>query len=127
MSTSENRFIGVWHLRKFLESSQKELDAEVGAVEEATGLLIYTYDGFVSVSMLHPALGFMGYSGRWEVDGSVVLNHIDVCSRADWIGQTQRREMNVDGMVLTVSAHRTEDDGSTIDRTLVWERSSRER
>lgn len=119
--------VGVWRLESF-----RDVDDGGGPVGEGPlgpdprGMLVYTADGHVSVSMMRTAPGpgpaFMGYAGRWSVDAGVVVHRIEISSRADWVDVEQTRDADLDGDLLTVRAVRTDDGGEPQRRVLNWRR-----
>ncbi|MFC8363449.1 lipocalin-like domain-containing protein [Streptomyces griseorubiginosus] len=123
--------VGVWHLDAFHDVDEAGRPVGEGPLGPApSGMLIYTPDGHVSVSMMptgHSAAqgpSYMGYAGEWwEQDGKVV-HRIHISSRRDWIGVEQSRDAELDGDVLTVRATR-EVDARPQRRVLVWRRADR--
>ncbi|ANS69113.1 Aln5 [Streptomyces lincolnensis] len=119
--------VGVWRLEAFHDVDEAGLpigDGPLGPAPE--GMLVYTRDGHVSVSMMPTAPGpgptYMGYAGDWRVAGGQVVHHIRISSRPDWIGVEQTRDAELDGDVLTVRATR-EVDAAPRRRVLVWRRA----
>lgn len=116
---------GVWRLVSFhdIDDAGRASTGPLGT--DPAGVLIYTEDGHVSVSMMRtepgPAPGFMGYAGRWHRDGDQVVHRIEVTPRPDWVGTEQTRAAEFDGDRLTLHAQTTV-DGRPQRRVLVWRR-----
>ncbi|TCL71600.1 lipocalin-like protein [Hydrogenispora ethanolica] len=128
--------VGVWKLVSWevLNPSQK-IARPFG--ERPVGYLIYHPHGYVTVTVMQSpadvngmealfrkwmqpnasALGFFSFCGRFEVAGETVRHHLEVCSIAEWVGQTQVRNCRFEGERLTLGA--VEDQS---EHRLVWER-----
>jgi lipocalin-like protein len=113
---------------------------------DATGLLIYTADGYMSVQLMRPgrpefdqpdtdggtteqaaaaAMGYLAYGGPFEVDEHTgVLRHeVNVSLLPNWLNQTQLRNGALDGNHLTLTGTSTSNDDTTTAATLVWRRA----
>jgi len=116
---------GAWRLVSFHDVGEQGRTGEGPLGPDPRGLLIYTEDGHVSVSMMRtgagPAPGFMGYAGRWHRRGNRVVHRIEVTPRQDWIGTEQTREAELDGDRLVLHAETTV-DGQRRRRVLTWRR-----
>ena len=67
---------------------------------------------------------FLAYSGRYEVDGDVVVHHVDVSLFPDWIGGEQVRRIEWDGDELVLSSPpETTTGGRSVVNHLRWRRS----
>ncbi|BCY13451.1 lipocalin-like domain-containing protein [Actinoplanes sp. L3-i22] len=119
--------VGTWRLVSFdqADADGRTLAGPLGA--QPRGLLIYTPEGHLSVSMMSTTAGqtpqFMGYAGRWRIDGAHLIHQIHVSSRPDWIGAEQIREPELDGERMTIRTTQVV-DGQTRTRILCWERAS---
>ncbi|WP_210589421.1 lipocalin-like domain-containing protein [Streptomyces sp. GESEQ-35] len=119
--------VGVWHLEAFHDVDEAGRPVGEGPLGPAPeGMLVYTADGHVSVSMMpttpEPGPSYMGYAGDWRVAGGKVVHRIRISSRADWIGVEQTRDAELDGDVLIVRATR-EVGARPQRRVLVWRRA----
>ena len=122
--TSE--LVGVWRLRSFhdLDEHGGRLAGPLG--EDPDGLLFYTADGHVSVTMARTDGGhgdgpdYLSYAGTWRRDGDRVFHHIGFAPNPDWVGSEQVRELALDGdqLTLTGTGLRTPHP-----RILVWQRT----
>lgn len=118
--------VGVWRLVSFhdVDDAGQTSTGPLGA--DPSGLLIYTEDGHVSVSMMRtepgPAPGFMGYAGRWHRKGNQVIHWIEVTPRPDWVGTEQIRAAELAGDRLILHAQ-TMVHGHCQRRVLVWRRT----
>lgn len=117
--------VGVWQLRSFHDVDDVGQTVEGPLGPNPMGMLIYTADGHVSVSMMRTSLGpaptFMGYAGRWHLVGDRVAHRIQVSSRPDWVDVEQTRDAELEGDYLTVRATR-QVEGRPQQRMLVWHR-----
>lgn len=141
--TSEHPLVGAWLLSTvaIMDASGDTLEHPLG--QSPTGLITYTADGHMSVSMLNPdaesspeegAAGpvdtatlfrtspYLGYAGTYEVTGDLVVHHLHVASLRPWVGTSQERRWRVEGDRLTLLPP-TEGtgDGARTPR-LVWHR-----
>ncbi|MFF6951304.1 lipocalin-like domain-containing protein [Streptomyces iakyrus] len=123
--------VGVWHLDAFHDVDEDGRPVGEGPLGPSpSGMLIYTPDGHVSVSMMPtapasaPGPSYLGYAGEWRAQDGKVVHRIRISSRPDWIGIEQSRDAELDGDVLTVRATR-EVDARPQRRVLVWRRAER--
>ncbi|MGW7294771.1 lipocalin-like domain-containing protein [Streptomyces xiamenensis] len=125
--TSPRDLIGVWRLAALHDHDETGAVREHPLGPEPDGLLIYTADGHLSVSMMRTTPGpgpvFLGYAGRWSVADGRVTHRIDVASRADWAGTAQQREIRLRGGTLTLDVTRTI-AGRTRRRAASWRRAT---
>ncbi|WP_026416405.1 lipocalin-like domain-containing protein [Actinomadura oligospora] len=118
--------VGTWRLAAFhdVDEAGRVVDDPLGPAPE--GLLIYTSDGHVAVSMMRSTPGpgprYMGYAGRWTASGDRVSHRIEVAERPDWPGTEQTRRAELDGDRLTLHATTTI-DGLVRNRVLSWLRA----
>ncbi len=114
---------GAWRLvdHFYLGDDGKASPGPLG--KRAEGLLIYHSDGFMAASLMRaddptadqPAeadsapvtyLGsverFLSYSGRWQVDGDLVVHEVAVGSHPRVVNTRQRREARLTDGVLTL-------------------------
>ncbi|WP_227982748.1 lipocalin-like domain-containing protein [Nocardia spumae] len=122
--------VGTWELLSYYDIDDADVRSEGPLGPAPRGLLIYTAQGSVSVSMMRTdstaaTNAFMGYAGTWRTTGTATVMHaISVCSNPAWAGTEQVRHLSLDGDVLTlVGAARV--DGRTQRRILTWRRSAR--
>lgn len=63
----------------------------------------------------------VAYTGRYDFHGDHVLHHVDICWIPDWEGADQRREVALDGDLLTLTTpHGRRPDGSMASFSLEW-------
>ena len=134
-------FIGTWRLLSYeIRRADGEIKYPWG--QDPVGLLIYSGDGYMSVAMMSVGRNrftdkdvkkgtkeekatavdtYVSYSGRYEVQGDMVIHHVEVCLFPNWVGNEQKRTFQFDGNRLTLS---TPLPGGDIQRSahLVWER-----
>ncbi|MFI6728848.1 lipocalin-like domain-containing protein [Streptomyces atratus] len=117
---SEYPLVGAWLLSTvaIVDVSGHTLEHPLG--QRPTGLITYTADGHMSVSMLNPDLEsgmaaetgtgepvdtatlfrtspYLGYAGAYEVMGDLVVHHLHVASLRPWVGTKQERRWKVEG------------------------------
>ena len=142
-----DRLVGAWELQEYTAT------AEDGTItfpmgEDATGLIIYTPDGYMSAQLMvqgRPAYasgdmeggtaeerraatrGYIAYSGPFSVDeaSGTVKHHVSVCLLPNWIGDTQVRFARLEGDILTLSAAPMSFGGTLRIPRLVWKRAER--
>ena len=112
---------------------------------DATGLIIYTADGYMSAQLMvqgrrrmPPATwkaarrgtarsdrGYIAYSGPFSVDEAsrTLKHHVSVCLLPNWIGDTQVRFVQLEGDILTLSAAPMRYGGTPRIPRLVWKRA----
>lgn len=121
------KLVGAWDLVSFhdVDESGTTLGDPLGPAP--CGTLLYTADGEVAVSMMPTTPGvvpsYLGYAGRWQVEGGQVVHRIAISSRADWVGITQSRDAELRQDDLLVRATR-EVDGKPQRRVLHWRRKN---
>jgi hypothetical protein len=116
--------VGAWRLESFndVDASGRTTAGPLGP--DPTGMLLYTPDGRMSVSMMRTSPGmpaFMGYAGRWRIDAGRLVHRILVSSRADWVGAEQIRHAELDGDLLRITADNPV-DGRLQGRVVGWRR-----
>ncbi|MBC2876905.1 MULTISPECIES: lipocalin-like domain-containing protein [Streptomyces] len=124
---------GVWHLSAFhdLGPDDERLEGPLGPGPR--GLLLYSDDGHMSVSIMRTApstrppstpvpLDFMGYAGRWRLDGDRVIHSVAITHTPRLRDTDETREVRFgDGRLSlygTVTA-----GGRTVRRVLEWDRT----
>jgi len=139
---SENPLVGAWRLVSC------ETRADDGAVDyplgrDAVGLLIYTGDGHMSVSIARSSRGpfaagdllggtgeekaravesYVSYCGRYERRGDVVIHQVEMSLFPNWSGRDQERRVELDGNRLALEAAPFTIKGTEQRARLVWER-----
>jgi len=133
MSDIRQKVLGAWSLaslRRFRDGSFHRFPMGEGA----TGRLIYDDSGRMAAFLMSPEWvqgtatqlwsTFLSYSGRWDLDGTMVSHRLDACSISDLIGQTLVRYIafTAEGdMMLTTDGHVTADGAKSHDE-LIWKR-----
>jgi hypothetical protein len=134
--------IGVWKLKSFTEAT--EGTAETHPLGPGpVGFLIYTNDGYVSAQLMNPSrsmlrsgewndgtpeefreigTGYIGYSGRFRVDEEhAVVTHIpEVSLFPNFVGNEQKRLVDLDVDSLTLTTFHKRIDGRDITSRLEW-------
>lgn len=146
METLRQKLIGTWRLVSYeIRGSDGPVTHPMG--REATGLIMYAPDGYVSANLMVPgrpafsgasvasatpaeltaaAAGYFAYAGRFEVDQSapLVLHHIDICLIPNMVGSTQRRHVILEGPRLTLRADPMPSGDGVATIFIIWERAS---
>ncbi|MEE1832684.1 lipocalin-like domain-containing protein [Streptomyces sp. SP17KL33] len=108
--------VGVWHLVAYhdVDDDGGVSDGPLGSTPR--GMLLYTADGHMAVSMMRAPDGpdgpergdggsetFMGYAGRWRLEGGRMVHEVAVSAHPFMVGTRQIRHLRVDGgdLVLT--------------------------
>ncbi|SEF26540.1 Lipocalin-like domain-containing protein [Amycolatopsis pretoriensis] len=117
MTPAPDELVGAWELETFGDPA-----GPLGP--RPAGFLLYLPDGYLSVSMMRASPGeprFMGYAGRWRIEGDRLVHRIVVSSRADWVGTEQERVAELDGDRLHITTA-----GPRRRRVVVWRRENGE-
>ena len=135
--------VGTWRLANY-EARGADGSVSYPLGQNAAGYLIYTNDGYMSVAMmasgresyaqedllggsdaerLAAADGFFSYCGRFEVEGDVVLHHIDVAFFPNRIGTSQRRFFSFEGDRLLLATPPMLIKGQEKVGHILWERA----
>ena len=145
----DDPFVGTWHLLSW------ELRAASGGIyhplgEDAAGLLIYSADGYMAVSLTKPGRAPFGlpwlfegapaekiaamdsyasYAGRYEVreKESKVMHFVEFSLFPNWVGTTQERFFKFDQDRLVLSAAPFVKDGDEQTAFLVWKKAGKRR
>jgi hypothetical protein len=101
----------------------------------AMGYLIYTEDGYMSVSAMSADRALMAvaqeegaldvftsYCGKYEIGDGTITHHIEVALVKAWIGTSQIRFFALAGDRLTLTTPPTSAHGAQSVAQLVWER-----
>lgn len=116
---SGTELVGAWHLESF-HDVLGDTRGEGPLGPAPTGLLIYSADGHVAVTMA--GTGFMGYAGSWRRDADRVLHTISVAPEAAWVGSVQVRDVRLSGDRLVLVGRGP--SGSPVRRELTWRRAA---
>lgn len=120
--------VGSWRLERF------EIKEPSGRIREwgrnPKGLLLYSADGFMSVSINReienkapdPAQNTLDsllfYAGPYRVEGDTIFHDVTIASSPTRIGKTMMRQASIEGDTLTLKAP-TESFGAA---TLIWKK-----
>jgi hypothetical protein len=110
---TRNDLVGSWRLVGYGPSGPPPASRVAPAHD---GLLLYTPDGHVSVSMARTD-GYWGYCGRFDVEGDTVIHRVEMGMAPAKPGTDQRRLATIAGNRLTLAVR---DPDARIE--LVWER-----
>ncbi|MEU7754829.1 lipocalin-like domain-containing protein [Micromonospora sp. NPDC049101] len=126
--------LGTWELLSYVDVVGD--DVRPGPLgDHPRGLLVYTADGHMSVSMMRTGPApestgpddqvetFMGYAGTWRASGSEIRHTVLVSAHSRMVGSELVRHAALDGDVLTL--HGTSPvNGRPRRRRLVWRRTT---
>ncbi|MEV0929285.1 lipocalin-like domain-containing protein [Streptomyces phaeochromogenes] len=124
--------VGVWRLASYTEVGEDGGTVAGPLGEAPAGLLIYTADGHVAVSMMKtgdaPALEtYMGYSGQWRLAGDRMTHRVQVSAHPRMAGTEQIRRVALDGETLSLRGTAvTPVGGRAPERVLTWRRAKPE-
>ena len=145
MPTLFDQLLGSWELVSY------QLDLDTGRTahplgEDAVGLILYTPQRRVAVNIMRPgratwaspnpaagtqaetaaaAAGYLAYAGSFTVDegASLVEHHVDVSLFPNWVGDVQRRFVDITGDELVLeSPVITDAAGTSVTPRLRWRR-----
>lgn len=138
------RLVGAWRLAAYHDVDEDGVTSEGPLGPDPEGLLLYEPGGFMAVSMMRTSSGpsgpsggpsgpsdqyetFMGYAGRWRLDGDRVVHRAEVSAHAFQLGIDQVREVVLattdEGDVLTLYGNRPAGDRPQR-RMLRWRRAT---
>lgn len=126
MSVAAADVVGGWQLEAYLAVDDEGATADGPLGPRPEGLLLYSADGCVSVSMMssrraHEPVTFMGYAGRWSLDGDTIVHDVAVSSHAHMVATRQVREVALSGDLLVLGGVALV-EGQTRRRLLRWRR-----
>jgi len=131
---------GAWRL---VSVETRDENGELVRRGERTGYLIYSPDGYMSVSFMKEGRpkfksgdirggsaeekiaavnGYVSYAGRYTVQENTVVHHIEVSLFPNWVGVSQERMFMFKGSRLTLSTPLMLVGGRQLSTHLVWER-----
>ena len=118
----EEDLTGVWRLKDlfYLDDGGSTSEGPLGP--RADGLLIYHADGYMAASLMRtePLSGqhgsppetylgsaddYLGYSGRWQLRGDVVVHQVAIGSHRRVVNTEQVRDVRMHGDVLRLQRH----------------------
>jgi len=144
-----DQLIGAWKLISYEQQPVDGSPSFYPMSERATGIIMYTPDGFMSAQFMEPdrkpfasgdwfqgtdeeyrqaASTYVAYSGPFHVDEeqNIVSHSMFVSILPNWIGQTQPRRIRIEGDDLYISSvapfHLA---GKTVNAQLHWKRASK--
>ena len=130
---SPDELVGSWRLEAYLSVGENGGVSEGPLGPHPEGLLIYSPDGHMSVSMMRadhepsrggsPVTRFMGYAGTWRLDGQRVVHEVTVSSHSYMVGTRQVRDLSLDDGLLTLSGSARAAGGPPERRVLTWRRA----
>ncbi len=137
-----DELVGTWTLVSWTQRRGDVVGEPMGRAP--VGALVYTADGSVAVSIMRrdrPRMvsgdfvsadaaekaaafeSYLGYFGRYEMQGADVVHHISSASFPNWVGDSQRRTPRLEDGLLSLEAAPRVVGGITVTATLVWRKS----
>jgi hypothetical protein len=113
-------------LEGFIEYGEPGQERGMFCVIAKAGRAHFTTGGQWSASDAEKAAAYssyLSYAGGYEVQGNVILHHVQHSLCPDWKGGTQRRVASFDGDVLALEARLEEGTGEARTARLTWRRS----
>ncbi|MCL6442771.1 MAG: lipocalin-like domain-containing protein [Alicyclobacillus sp.] len=114
--------VGAWRLVR-LEGRTRDGETRYPLGQDPQGLLIYTADGYVSVSMMashRPALSgdlgtssiaelrglarYVSYAGRYHVEGNSVVHQVEITFIPNHLGRSHVRTFRLEDDTLALSS-----------------------
>lgn len=141
------QLIGAWKLASYQEIPVDGSEPFEPLGHEPHGLIIYTPDGYMSAQLAKPdrpnfasgdwfdgtpedyqqeATSYIAYSGPFHVDEEkqTLTHSMFVSLFPDWTGQTQPREVKLEGTTLHLgTASPIQSGGKTVNSVLTWHRA----
>lgn len=139
---AKNPFVGTWRLVTYeVRSSDGQVSYPLG--KDAAGYILYAEDGYMSVAFMQSnrpkfaakTLGegstgekaaatdtYQSYCGKYEVQGEMVIHHVEVSLFPNLFGVDLKRTFTFDGNRLTLSPRPSLVDGKEQASHLIWER-----
>jgi hypothetical protein len=145
MPTLFDQLLGSWSLVSY-EHELEPGRAVYPLGEDAVGSIVYTPQHRMAVNIMRPgrtswesprvsggstaeaaeaATGYIAYAGGFIVDENafVVEHHVDVSLFPNWVGETQRRRVDLAGDILVLEAPTiTDAAGNSATPRLQWRR-----
>jgi Lipocalin-like domain len=141
----QEQLVGAWELVSYEARCDNDERTVHPLGDDASGYVMYTPDGHVSVQIMRPgrppyqvagpgdgtaaeraeaADGYLAYSGSYRVDDSVVIHEIDVSLLPNWVGESLRRKVTLDGRRLELTTITPIlIDGRPHTAVLIWDRA----
>ena len=115
--------IGTWRLREFRFT---DADGNPGSHHDAptVGRMEYTSDGHMATATRRPDGSYFSYFGEFELQGDVVLHHIEFAAAPRLDGTTTRRDVSFEGDRLVLTAAPPVLGGPGSRASLIWEKIS---
>lgn len=140
--------VGTWELTSYTQRGGNSGSTVHPFGEDATGLLIYSADGYMSVQLMRAGrplfdrpdtdgasaeqaaeavTGYLAYCGPFDVvEATGALRHdVSVSLLPNWVDHPLLRDSALEGNRLTLTGTSTSADGTTTVSTLVWTRTPR--
>jgi Lipocalin-like domain len=147
--------VGTWRLVSWQSHRSDGTTVAPFGGAPATGLIVYSADGFVSATLMQvdraslgrpvrtsadvaeaageeveaAFKGYMAYCGTYSVgdDGRTVTHHLECALYPDWVGTDLVRFGTLEGGRLVLTTPPVEVDGAEQHGVLVWERAAHAR
>lgn len=142
----QESILGAWTLSSYVIADVSGENREYPLGDDASGLLIYSADGFTSVQISRPgrpayadgalhggtdaerapaAAGYLAYAGRYSVQGDVVTHKPLASLFPNWEGFDVPRRARITGETLTLDLlEPIHQNGRQRTGTLAWRRAA---
>ena len=131
MALLRNAIVGAWQLKSFQAVDAASGESRQPLGPRPRGLIVYTADGWMSAQLApddsDPELSeYIAYCGPFDIDEQTAIVHhaVSMATMPDLLLAPQYRQVQISGDTLTLSASSNDQNGATIDSTLVWHRPS---
>ncbi|MEO6149218.1 MAG: lipocalin-like domain-containing protein [Mucilaginibacter sp.] len=130
------QLIGSWSLVSFhQEDAEGKITYPFG--ENATGIIMYTPDGYMSAQIMRgeaapvayhgtPGDEYLAYTGRYHItaDQHMLQHDSTICNIPEWLGRQQQRPVHIEGDFLHLSSNGpTLINDHWVSLKLVWKRN----
>lgn len=140
--SGKNSLVGTWKLVS-CEVHRSDGRTSYPYGKTPSGYILYDGTGYMSVAItsggrqafaegsIHRATArekaraartYLSYAGRYEMNGTQVVHHVEVSLYPDWVGTDLVRDVEISGRRLTLTSP-PDRSGDVVRRTqIVWER-----
>jgi hypothetical protein len=122
--TLRDAVLGAWELVSFVARDGTTGESRHPLGTAPRGLILYTADGHMSAQLAESDMSdYIAYGGRFSVneETSTLHHEVTISMMPELLAEPQFRHASIDGDVLTLSATRI-DDGGTTHSSLLWRR-----
>ena len=139
----EHPLVGTWNLVSYTVINEEGVKIGEPFGPSPRGLLIYTENGFMSGHIMSASRAqwrsnlprkaspeekvlafdtYLSYCGTYEQHADHVTHHVMTSLYPNWLGTDQVRVVQLDGNLLTLTAHPATSNGRTRTVQIIWRR-----